>query len=352
MKKKCIKVLLCSLIIKLICVSNFAQGDVVVDQTAVINGEKIAKNAQLTAFVTYINNAEAQRAVDGSFIAGVSWQMPGYAVFINNNGVAGHVYVAKKRQFVKGKDVAQNDNKQRGGHVLNYTSNMHTERQLAIVALEEALVNNLPVVEATGAEIASGLGPLVNNAKIPLTNENIPQPNEEGTYSLEGALHIYTGDNPCQNHCYDNGNFSCIEYYNALATLFPKVDFHIYFRASEMRLNLKFIQDNDSAKIALLNRLDNLITTNETIAQNFRIRYSMQLLDNNNKWKIIDGSDKCLEDASQWTMIKEKGNMANKINNLLVSDPGGNSLTTDERETLFNAIHNHTHIKNIYYHAI
>lgn len=283
-------------------------------------------------------------------------QMLGYAVFFPEGNIAPQkVYVAKKRKYNGG--AVANNNPTNGGHVLYYTSNMHTERQLAIVALEESLLEALPVARSSKTQLADELGPLKDGAKIPLTSADVLEHNKRGgTYSLTGSIHIYTGDNPCQNRSNDNCNFSCIEYYNALAILFPHVHFHIYFSANKMRLNQTFIQENNEAKIALLNQLDNLIDRS-LLNGVFRRRSYLQVHDGTN-WKAIQGSDNdynlVVSHRTELSNIPQNGKPVNILNTKVLNQRNGapNALNNNLKEVLFNTIHNTNRMDNISYHPI
>lgn len=241
--------------------------------------------------------------------------------------------------------------------MLNYTSNMHTERQLAIVALEEAIGGViLPLAGGGGVALNVALGPLVNNAIVPHVGGAIPAPGPAGVYALVGALHIYTDENPCQQPGVDNGQFSCIQYYNSLAALFPTVDFHIYFRAANMRLNHWFITNNNGAKIALLNEIDNIIANGAIAPLPFRIRSVLQV-QTEVLWRNISDSNNVhgvLAGAGGWTLCQNNGNATTVLNgnNILAAVPAVNSLTIPQREQLFNAIHNFGAAANIHFHPI
>ena len=172
----------------------------------------------------------------------VQWQMLGYAVFFpEGSNKPQQVYVAKKREYQQGQALA-NNNPNAGGHVLDYSSNMHTERQLAIIALEEA-IETLEVADADYNDDA--IGPLLPGAKVPATARlgnlgNIMA----GAGELKGELHIFTKEKVCQAASANNNNFCCAEYYNELARLFPSVEFHIYTGKSHInfdkQMDLKF----------------------------------------------------------------------------------------------------------------
>ena len=145
------------------------------------------------------------------------------------------VYIAKKRI---GNQIA-NNNPQNGGHVLSYSSNMHTERQLAIVALEDALGGDTPLnVNFENDD------QLMKGAKVPLKGNVLFSTYNHKIDSIRGDLHIYTREIVCQQSQEDNHGFSCPEYYRELAKMFPNVAFHIYTRRKgitfDKKMNISF----------------------------------------------------------------------------------------------------------------
>lgn len=180
------------------------------------------------AFADWVALHPKMEGLQNKFTGNI-WQMPGFAVFFPE-GSSEHqqVYVAMKRQYQEGQSLADNNPEKAGGHVLNYSSNMHTERQLAIVALEEAILKRRRDTAATLFVANEGyngatIGPLLPGAKIPQLLE--PLDNE-----VSGDLYIYTVESPCQGRDKYNKNFSCADYYNALVQYFPHIKIHIYYK--------------------------------------------------------------------------------------------------------------------------
>lgn len=173
------------------------------------------------------------------FVPAIAWQMLGYAAFFPAGGGAAQLYAAQKRQFVVGANIA-NNNPLVGGNLFNYSTNMHTERQLTIAVLEQQIAP-IPIAIAAGAVIQGAM--------------NVPAiaPAPVGIQALIGSLHVYVPQNPCQNATAENGNFSCINYYNNLANFVPNVHFDIYFIGVNMRLNRDFVRQTPGAVDALCN---------------------------------------------------------------------------------------------------
>ena len=175
------------------------------------------------------------------FIVEIDWKMLSYAAFFPNVS-GGQLYLAQKRPFVPG--VASNDpgNPANFANLFNYATSIHTERQLIIAALINSLTQFAVVQEGEQANVIVG-GLNIPNA----VNGNIL----ERMSQLQGTLHVYTAQNPCQNRTQENGNFSCIDYYNALANFILSLNLHIYFPRNEMRLNKAFFNGNVPACQAL-----------------------------------------------------------------------------------------------------
>lgn len=207
----------------------------------VVRGEdRPACYGQQGSFDTFLtqsmrSNDSPQRIQDPFTQTDIQWQMLGYAVFFpEGSNEPQQVYVAKKRKYRQGQALADN-NPKTGGHVLNYSSNMHTERQLAIVALEEAI----ETLQVTGADYNDGaIGPLLPGAKVPLQLSAA----QALSTDITGTLCIYTADSPCQTKLNDNNNFSCIEYYRALSQKFPNVALEVY--APKLDLNSEYVRSN------------------------------------------------------------------------------------------------------------
>jgi hypothetical protein len=202
------------------------------------------------SFAAYVNaSIAAPPAAAGAFVnllppAAPRWQMRGFAAFVTAAGVQ-RVYIANKRVYNPANPPAIN-NPAVGGHTLNYTHNMHTERQLAIAALSDAAGGAL-LANIHGAPAAPPLphatqGQGVNGALlIPAAP---PLAVVAGAAGLAGTLHIYTNGRTCQNNGVDTGGMPCTEYYRALANLFPNVTFHIYFPRRDFLIQL----GNDNTK--------------------------------------------------------------------------------------------------------
>ena len=171
----------------------------------------------------------------------VQWQMLGFAVFFpKGSSELQQVYVAMKRKYQDGQFLADN-NPKTGGHVLNYSSNMHTERQLAIVALEKAVGCNLITASNSITMTASNpttknydperLGELRDGAQKPIILSN--QVRTPINYNIEGTLCVYTNGHPCMYQSRDNYQYACMEYYAALLQKFPNIKIHVYFDGSK-----------------------------------------------------------------------------------------------------------------------
>lgn len=124
---------------------------------------------------------------------------------------------------------------------------MHTERQLAIVALEKTLLEKYSSNATEGEEpererpkIDDALGEslqvmkneakhLLEGAKIPLGSEQFFKFTEEEKADLKGTLCIYMEFPPCRNNADDDCKYPCVAYYQRLAEVFQKVNFRIYF---------------------------------------------------------------------------------------------------------------------------
>ncbi len=169
-----------------------------------------------------------------------NWEMPGCAVFVPESmalGVSCPVYIAQKRPYADSAylddnnpdehDVVVNPTTKETTHIkenekrlFHYTSNMHTERQLIITALEDASLKN---VNANSLPTAINTGALVpwNQSQVDLCWKDLQE--------LKGDLYVYTKSAPCRKRTEDAGCISCVEYYFHIAQKFPGVRFHIYF---------------------------------------------------------------------------------------------------------------------------
>ncbi|MDR2723960.1 MAG: hypothetical protein LBB25_01995 [Holosporaceae bacterium] len=315
----------------------YAQGDVLRDPApvAVVNNAVPAPGAAAPggSFAAYVNANIGVLPGAPAFVGGIDWQMKGYAVFVPAAGAPGRVYVAQKRRFAGG--VVANNNPAAGGNVLNYTNDMHTERQLAIAALTEAVV---------------ALAPAVGGAFI-----NIPAVPGAGVLGaaagLAGTLHIYTEHPPCRNPVLDNGNFSCIAYYNALGAMFPGVTFHIYFSAANMTLNNWYMTNTPAAKIALFNEIDAAMAGGGVLGGHFRIRSVLQYT-HNGVWHTTDsdGAPGVAAGAGAWGALITQPPLSAAVNAILANAPAAATFTIAQREHMFNAVH--VHPANVFYHAI
>ena len=70
-----------------------------------------------------------------------------------------------------------------------------------------------------------------------------------------GAVHIYTYKLPCSKRDNGNGNFSCCDYYIALAKKFPKINFHIYTRFPDIESMKSYIMCYNDRELVVLSRL-------------------------------------------------------------------------------------------------
>jgi hypothetical protein len=153
------------------------------------------------------------------------------------------------------------------GNILSYNTDIHTERQLAIVALEDHVLGGLQQVGVAGiaAPVAVRAAPtLVNDSLIPDDPNFNAAPLFPAIGGVNGHLHIYTPAKPCQNECADNGMYSCLEYYLDLLNACLGLNIHAYCHHSEPVLwagNVNGLGLNifPSACIAVLEAIDNAI---------------------------------------------------------------------------------------------
>lgn len=268
------------------------------------------------------------------FIQGINWQMLGYAAFFPINGVP-LLYSAQKRPFNNiVNPIPNNDpgNPPNWMNLFNYDTNMHTERQLVIAALSNHL-NPFPVVANGGANIIIG-------------GLNIPNIINVGVFNiipaLQGDLHIYTVQNPCQNSVADNGNFSCISYYNALANFIPGLNLHIYFARNNMRLNRNFFSNNNAAA----NNLCNFIQMN--LIQGFQINGGWLQINRHGHFQNL-----IQQTATGWNIATAQVNgkiniLVTQVNNAIIQ----NQFSNLQLDRLFNTVHNTNNLHNITYHPI
>lgn len=269
------------------------------------------------------------------FIQGINWQMLGYAAFFPIGGVP-LLYSAQKRPFVLGNPIPNNNpgngNLPNWINLFNYDTNMHTERQLVIAALSHHL-NPFPVVANGGANIIMGGLNIPNIIDVEVFN---------GIAALQGDLHIYTVQNPCQNSVTDNGNFSCISYYNALATFIPMLNLHIYFSRNNMRLNKDFFSNNNAAA----NNLCNFIQMN--LIQGFQINGGWLQVNRHGRFQNL-----IQQTTTGWgiTAAQVSGRiniLVTQVNNAIAQ----NRFNNLQLDRLFNTVHNTNNLPNITYHPI
>lgn len=213
---------------------------------------------------------------------GWKWQMLGFAVLFDKSGEQ-KLYVAKKRSYVEGVSQIPNNNPGIDGNfvnLFNYSAYMHTERQLVIAALQHKIgLLTTTTLNSEAMDIQS---------TICMDKLNM-------IFGLQGDLHIYTLQNPCQNSVKDNGNFSCIMYYNALAGFVRNLNLHIYLPKNKMRLNRDFFKDNPCAVKNLCNFIkNNIINTGLQMNNEWLQMYSAKsngyenLIENKNSdWDVV-----------------------------------------------------------------
>ena len=266
------------------------------------------------------------------FIPEINWQMPGYAAFFPSDGEY-QLYLAQKRPFVIGSNIPNNNpgNPPNFMNLFNYDTNMHTERQLVIAALSNYL-NPFPIVGNERVDVIIGGLDIPNIINVDVFDR---------ITILQGDLHIYTVQNPCQNSVVDNGNFSCISYYNALANFIPDINIHIYFNRNNMRLNKDFFDNNNAA-----NNLCNFIQTN--LIQGFQI---------NEGWLQVNRRGRLLnlvqQTANGWDVngAQLRGDirvLVVQVNNAI----SNNQFSNVQLDVLFNTVHNTNNLLNITYHPI
>ena len=262
------------------------------------------------------------------------WQMLGYAAFFPVEG-GPLLYVAKKRRY--GENVADNSGEAR--NLFSSTTNMHTERQLVIAALEEAaLVDRNIQIAAEGAVIPGAIVvPIINKCTL------------NSIQGMHGSLHVYTKDNPCQNNVPDNGRFSCIAYYCELARFTPNVNLNIYFPGSDMRLNTEFINTIQKATDTLCDFIDK----NQLIGHLWVADEWLQCYHKSKEIKLVQR--KLAPETGRIVWDIETAKKAGKIK-LLVTTVNNclkeKKFSISQADEMFNKIHNLSDLTNIKYHAI
>lgn len=254
--------------------------------------------------------------------------MLGYAAFFSNVGGA-QLYLAQKRSSVPG--TASNDpgNPPDYVNLFNYATSIHTERQLVITALSHH-VTPFPVERNTGANVIIG-------------GLNIPNVVNPGTFArialLRGDLHVYTDQNPCQNRTDENGRFSCIGYYNALANFIPGLNLHIYFPGNNMRLNREFFNGNFPACQALC------IFVQNNLVAGFQIAEGCLQCFRKGQWV-----DLVRQTPEGWDFRRNAkiGLLVTQINTAIEN----NLFSALQLDQLFNCVHNTANIPRITYHPI
>ncbi|MBE6447132.1 MAG: hypothetical protein E7015_01430 [Alphaproteobacteria bacterium] len=322
---------------------NFVNGDVYLTDREV--GDE-------PEFVEFINQHLEQELSLERFPSNINWQMPGCAVFFpKDNTDPQKVYVAKKRKH--NTNIAKNNPNTTDGHVLHYSSNMHTERQLAIVALENEhqriYERELPSAKYVSA-VPAQFGHLRPGAVVPFcrTSHNYPNIITNGVNTdIKGTLCIYTESPPCRNNAIDNHNYPCIAYYKQLAVAFPNVKFRIFFHDFSSITAKSGAKDYINLPL-LFDELVSLIRLDQ-ITQGFKIKCCLNDAQNQKilevplcsippaelmgeKWNATGDEQKALADVAkimnQYLQLK---------------------ALQQEKSRLFNRLYNTTGINNIQY---
>lgn len=271
--------------------------------------------------------------------------MPGCAVFFLEKTIKTQkVYVAQKRKHTDSDFVINND-ENNNGHILRYSSNMHTERQLAIVALEDAIIKNS--LEIFKKKSKPKFFPLMYGAKVPLSN----LPFSKQKYDIKGILYIYTEFAPCRNKSGDNADYPCIKYYESLANKFPNVQFNIYFK-NFTNNTADSIKDKCLDPQALLTEIIRLISSKK-ITKGFQLECLLKIGNERVLMTNISDLPQNLIDT-QWEEIGDRNKAYNFIIKRLLNPFLQLSATTIEEKTnVFNNLYkNKSTPKNIYYKCI
>ncbi len=272
-----------------------------------------------------------------------------------------------QNEFFKKLKMTEKQNKYYASNLFNYSTSIHTERQLNLGALYIIDSNGNVREEDNHTNTDVTNGKLINRAlnvyeNIEKYNDNgyiinalkrklqLIQQHDSNTQTISGSMYIYTSANPCQNVS-DNGGISCVKYYNELAQLFPNIKFNVYFDADEMQLNKAFFIDNDSSAVALCN----FIADNESNIDDLKIEGNcIKIKDNNNnKWmpKVKFKIDK--DGIRVWNGINVSKQKIGNINECVIKINSSIArLNIQQKQDLFNSIHNPNNIPNIHYHPI
>ncbi|MDR1208305.1 MAG: hypothetical protein LBJ89_03055 [Holosporales bacterium] len=190
----------------------------------------------------------------GVEVCNVVWQMSGAATFIKTGAAfPAPVYIGAKRSAPSDGVLTQN-NPAAGGALLNYNTDIHTERQLAIVALENAY-GGLNVVDAAQNGFRGAPGIVAGAFLAPADG---PEVGELGAAGPNGHLHIYTTEIVCAHPNTSNGNYSCLEYYADLLNACPKLNIHLYCDNSKtwLKHDVAGVLGSSSACIAVLDAIN------------------------------------------------------------------------------------------------
>lgn len=200
------------------------------------------------------------------------WQMRGYATFVKEGqtGQPVNIYAAKKR--LKATNICNNpDASLNYINLFNYDMSMHTERQLIIAALE----HQIQEAEIENGENANDI--LTDNKIIKggmKINKSINKSKLNEIKNLKGNLYIFTYAPPCVYPSSGNGQFSCVNYYDALATCAPEIKLDIYFLVNrDTRLDAKFAlgKHGGDAIQVLAECIKSLIQEKTVIIDGFRV---------------------------------------------------------------------------------
>ena len=167
----------------------------------------------------------------------IAWQQAGCALFVpfNDQEIQPRAYVALKRPTEQSKSTCNDEqtpcndklttcnNKPTTAQIFSYEHHIHTERQLAIVALENALSEESLHTDSDGI-IVPYLKQHINE---------LAELREEKRNNLCGTLYLYTQSSPCRTP-HEHNDF---EYYAKLIKMFPRVTFKIFFNKERLQLS-------------------------------------------------------------------------------------------------------------------